>query len=124
MFVDHLNSIDPRIQWTLEYSDNDSIAMLDTRNTMNEDGLMTFSVYRKRAHADQYLQYNSHQPLQLKLGVVRTLSHRARSLCSTPEALDSEMGHSEKVMSISGYSRPRELLRHPIDRKQVPHPCT
>ena len=120
----HLNNVDKRIQWTKEQSVNRSIAMLDERITAKEDGHLTFSVYRKSTHTDQYLQYDSHQPLQHKLGVVRTLSHRARSICSTPEALDAEMKHLEKVLSISGYPRPKDFLCNSTSKKKVPHPRT
>ena len=59
----HLNNVDKRIQWTKEQSVNRSIAMLDERITAKEDGHLNFSVYRKSTHTDQYLQYDSHQPL-------------------------------------------------------------
>ena len=81
-------------------------------------GKLSFSVYRKPTHTDQYLQFNSNQPLQRKLGVVRTLYHRAQTLCSTEAAKLDEIDHIKKVLTISGYTksawsrvtRPRTVL--------------
>ena len=94
--------------------------MLDCRITVKDDGTLKFQVYRKNTHTDQYLQYCSHQPLQHKLGVVRTLTHRARTITTTPDDLDQEYQHLEKVLSVSGY--PSRLLVNPSARKKDPHP--
>lgn len=39
------------------------------------------------------------------MGVIRTLTHRARQIVSDPEDLEKEMTHLRKVLSISGYTR-------------------
>ena len=105
MFTSHLNSVHPAIKFTVEEETECSIPVLDTRITRLPDGHLSFSVYRKGTHTDQYLQFNSHQPLQHKLGVIRTLNHRARTLCSTPEAYTAETEHLKKVLTISGYTQ-------------------
>ena len=69
-FTIHLSSIDDRIQFTVEHQQDRCIPMLDTRISILDDGSLKFEVYRKKTHTDQYLQYDSHQPLQHKLGVV------------------------------------------------------
>ena len=66
---------------------------------------MEFSVYRKPTHTDQYLQFDSHQPLKHKLGVGSTLKHHACFVSSTPQALDTELKHLDMVISVSGYPR-------------------
>ena len=50
------------------------IAMLDAKIQKDLSGRLNFTVYRKLTHIDQYLQF-SNQPLQHKLGVIRTLYH-------------------------------------------------
>ena len=79
--------------------------MLDVKTHRGEEGRLSFTVYRKPTHTDQYLQFTSNQPLQHKLGVIRTLHHRAQTLCSTEEAKLQEIEHLQRVLSISGYSK-------------------
>ena len=50
----------------------------------NSDGSLATKVYRKPTHTDHYLQFDSHHPLIHKLGVFRTLSHRAEQVISDP----------------------------------------
>ena len=104
-FTIELNSFHPSMKFTKEVEENRSLAVLDTLLTRKLDGYIKFQVYRKPTHTDQYLQFNSHQPLQHKLGVVRTLTHRAKTLTSEEEDLQPEMNHLKKVLSISGYTK-------------------
>jgi hypothetical protein len=67
--------------------------------------LKRYSGNRKPTHTDQYLQFTSHQPLEHKMGVIRTLTHRAKIICSTQEAKEREMQHLKEVLSISGYQK-------------------
>ena len=104
-FTTHINSIHPAIKFTREEETDMSIAMLDTKITRSPRGNMTFTVYRKPTHTDQYLQFDSNQPLQHKLGVIKTLHHRCKSICTTEEGKIQELEHLKKVLSISGYTR-------------------
>ena len=82
-----------------------TIAMLDAKITRNPAGQMNFTVHRKPTHTDQYLQFDSNQPLQHKLGVIKTLVHRCNTICTTEEDKLAELEHLKKVLSVSGYSR-------------------
>ena len=104
-FSTHINNIHPAIKFTREEENNYTIAILDTLIKRSPSGRLSFSVYRKSTHTDQYLQYNSNQPLQHKLGVVRTLSHRCKTICSNEEEIKKETDHIKKVLSISGYTK-------------------
>ena len=101
----HINSIDPAIQFTREEEQNKTLPMLDTLTRRNEEGKLSFSVYRKPTHTDQYLQFDSNQPLQHKLGVIRTLHHRCMMLCTEEEDKMKEIEHLKKVLSVSGYTK-------------------
>ena len=100
----HINSIDPAIKFTREEEINNSLAMLDTLST-RKDRKLTFTVYRKPTHTDQSLQFDSNQPLQHKLGVIRTLHHRCQTLCSNEDLKLAEIEHLKKVLSVSGYTK-------------------
>ena len=81
------------------------IAMLDAHIKRNTQGNLTFSVYQKNTHTDQYLQFASNQPLQHKLGVIRTLYHRCNTICSNENEKQKEVHHLQKVLSVSGYTK-------------------
>ena len=65
-FHQHLNSIEPSIQFTREVEGNNQLSFLDVLLKKDEDGHISTSVYRKPTHTDQYLQYSSHHPLSHK----------------------------------------------------------
>ena len=116
----HINSIHPAIKFTREEESNNKIAMLDTKFTRSPAGTLTFSVYRKPTHTDQYLQFDSNQPLQHKLGVIKTLHHRCNTICSNEEAKLQELEHLQKVLSISGYTRSAWVTATRPKSKAVP----
>ncbi len=66
---------------------------------------LSFSVYRKPTHTDHYLQFGSNQPLQHKLGVIRTLVHRSSTICSNRDEQALEIQHLKRVLSVSDYTK-------------------
>ena len=104
-FTQHLNAQHTSIQWTSELETDGKLPMLDTLTTRRTDGSLKFSVYRKPTHTDQYLQFQSHQPMEHKMSVIRTLTHRADTIISDPQDKEREMKHLKKVLSVAGYSR-------------------
>ena len=94
--------------------------MLDILMTRKDNGSLKFSVFRKSTHTDHYLQYNSHQPLQHKIGVVRTLRHRANTVITEMEDKEKEDTHLKKVLSISGY--PQWTWQLPNSKTKRPPP--
>jgi hypothetical protein len=86
-FHDHLNSINPCIQFTIELpttvSDNDVISFLDTEVVVRTCGNVVVAVHRKATRTDKYLSFNSHKPKQHKAAVVKTLFDRADKIPNT-----------------------------------------
>ena len=66
------------------------------------------------------MQFDSHQPLEHKLGVIRTLTHRARTIVTTEEDKKEEENHLKKVLSVSKYTKWSWNL--PGKSKKIPHP--
>ena len=60
------------------------------------DNSLSISVYCKPTHTDQYLQWDSHHSLSAKYSIIGTLSHRAKTVCTDPELLQSELQHLRK----------------------------
>ena len=102
-FTDHLNSIDPHIQFTCEVEKDGKIPFLDTLLERCEDGSIRTSVYWKPTHTDQYLNFQSHHPLEHKRSVVRTLFHRGDTLSSDNKLKDTERKHVTTALSQNGY---------------------
>ena len=103
-FLQHLNSIDHHIQFTKEDSRPDgSMPFLDILITPREDGRLKTTVYRKPTHTDLYLQWDSNHTITSKYGVVDTLHHRAKVICSSPELLQQEEKHLHQALTRYNY---------------------
>ena len=62
--LDQINSIDPAIKFTVEGNHvNGAIPFLDTLVTPLADNSLSFQVYQKPTHTDQYMQWESHHSL-------------------------------------------------------------
>ncbi|XP_068704687.1 uncharacterized protein [Montipora foliosa] len=117
------------VKWTTEgevetysedYNTERALAFLDTWSMINEHGTMKTRVYRKAAHTDQYLNFESNHPLEHKTGVVRTLAHRAESIVSDTKDRDGEIDHVRTALSYNGY--PSWLLKdskQPAEEQQL-----
>ena len=102
-FFAHINSIDPDIQFTREREEDGKLAFLDTLSNRSQDGTITTTVFRKATHTDQYLAFSSNHPLDQKLGVVRTLLHRADTIVTEPEERSREVNHVKQALGNCGY---------------------
>ena len=66
-FLDHINSIDPAIRFTVEFNqENESIPLLGNLVTPEAHNSLSITVYCKPTHTDQYLQWDSHHNLAAK----------------------------------------------------------
>ncbi|XP_071948694.1 uncharacterized protein [Antedon mediterranea] len=103
--LQHLNTIDQtgQIKFTMENMKNNAIPFLDTLITIQDNGNIKTSVYRKSTHTDQYLHFQSNHPLEHKLSVVNTLVDRCESIVSTEEGQKQEMSRIKAALSTCGY---------------------
>ena len=105
-FLQYINSVDPAIRFTVEDNKEDgSIPFLDTIVKPEADGSLSISVYRKPTHTDQYLQWDSHHHISAKFSVINALSHRAKTVCSSPVLLQQEMDHLRKALTQCKYPK-------------------
>ena len=97
--LEHFNSIDPAIKFTVEGTQgNGSIPFLDTLVTPEADNSLSFAVYHKTTHTDQYLQWDSDHNLSSTYSVTGTLTHKAKTVCTKPELLQKELLHLRKAL--------------------------
>ncbi|XP_077986089.1 uncharacterized protein LOC144440576 [Glandiceps talaboti] len=104
-FTDHLNSLDPDIKFTTEEEQDRSLAFLDTTTVIQDDGSLKTKIYRKPTHTDQYLNFYSNHPLQHKLGVIRTLHHRADTVITYNSDREEEKTHINQALYRCGYPK-------------------
>ena len=101
----HMKTVDPTgsIIFTREDEENNSMPFLDAKFTRKEDGSVKSTVYRKKTHTDQYLNFASHHPKHQKLGVVRTLMHRCETITSEEGDKKEEVEHLREALRVCGY---------------------
>ena len=123
-FFAHINNIDPNIKFTQEGLSDNQLAFLDCSIRVEEDRSLSVSVYRKQTHTDQYLSFDSNYPIIQKLGVVKTLYHRAESIITKDSDKTKEGKHLRKALNQCGYKdwaikkalTPREEASNPTNR--------
>ena len=88
IFLEHINKVDPAIMFRVESSQQDgTIPFLDTIVKPEADNTLSFTVYRKPTHTDQYLQWDIHHNLVAKYSVISILTLSASTVCTKPELL-------------------------------------
>ena len=97
-FLQHLNSQQPTIHFTMKIEKDNTIPVLDTSVSRDSNGLLTTRLYRKPTHTDQYLAYDSHHPQSVKRGNVECLYDRVKHLTSKPSAIAEEKKHLSSVL--------------------------
>ena len=103
-FLDHINNLDPHIQFTTEDAKPDgSLPFLDTLVQKQPDNSLLTSVYRKPTHTDSYLQWDIHHHLSTKYTVINTLRHKAKTVCSNHHLLKEEEDHLNRALSNCRY---------------------
>ncbi|KAM7378702.1 hypothetical protein PAMP_004307 [Pampus punctatissimus] len=102
-FTEHINSVDRNIKFTREDVKDNSLPFLDCDVHIGKDRSLHIGVYRKPTHTDQYLLFDSHHPLEHKLGVIRTLQHRADNVPTSSQAQGEEHEHLRDALKTCGY---------------------
>ena len=106
VFLDHINSIDPAIQFPVKGNQNNGvIPFLDTLVTPQADHSFSITIYHKPTHTDQYLQWDSNYNIAAKYSVIDTLTHTANTVCTTPEVLNEELEHLREALEKYKYPR-------------------
>ena len=118
-FLDHLNSMEPSIQLTVEVESNGRLPFLDVLLEREEDGSISTTVYRKPTHTDRYLDFSSHHPLAHKIAVVKTLHGRAEAISSSVVHKDDEVRHVRRALDVNGY--PRGVVERYSDTTRAAH---
>ena len=106
LFLDHIKSIDPAINFIVKGNqENGAIPFLDTLVKLEADNSLSIKMYCKPTHTDQYLQWHRHHNLSTKYSVTGTLTHRVKTVCTTPELLNEELQYLREAWARCKYPR-------------------
>ena len=86
------------IRFTDEPEVEGRIPFQDALVTNKTDEFMKVQVYCKKTHTDQYLNFESHHPLQHKLGIIRTLYDRCYNIVTDPK--DAKLDFQEGPTTV------------------------
>ena len=80
--------------------------------TIDTDRTLSVTVFRKDTHTDQYLNFQSNNPLHQRLGLAKTLFHSADHLVSKPDDMLSEQKRLRQYLNQCGYKN--SIIDHAI----------
>ena len=110
IFLAYLNSINSRIQWTMEKEQEGRLPFVDL-DLCKQSYRITAGIYRKKSHTLKYSNFLSNRPRAEQLGIVKSMLHRAHSLCDEEEGQkDEEVKLLSHAFISSGYN-PKEVDR-------------
>ena len=104
-FNDILNSIHPRVKFTREPEENNSIAFLDVHVTRNDDGSLSTKIYRKPTNTNVLIKPHSNHDPAIHPASFKGEICRATRLCSTPEQVSREIEFALDVYEDNGHDR-------------------
>ena len=116
ILLDHVNSIRPSIQFTMEKEQDNKLPFFDVLVTCTEQGFRS-SVYHKPNFTRQYLNFNSHHPYMVKKGIVRCLQHRVKTISSDTDAYQEEMTSLRYNLHHNNYPERITLAPRNLDRR-------
>ena len=117
--LQHLNSIQPSIQFMHELEKDGSLSFLDVLLSRSSDGTVQTSVYWKETHTDRYLNFYFHSPTLHKSDVVQTLRRRATTHSSNDNLVRREILLITEVLQRNNY--PRQFLNRILHSPASPH---
>ena len=88
-FFDYLNSRHPNIKFKFEKQNGGKLAFLDILISNENDNFCTI-VFRKKISIGLYTNFTSFTPFSYKIGLIKTLLHRAFEISSSWNFFDQE----------------------------------
>ena len=110
MFKD-FNLLHDSISFTMESEDDNRLSFLDVLVTRTSATEFITSIFRKKTFTGQYINFLSHCSRKRKINLIKTLCHRAVTICS-PSALEKELETITSILEENGY--PSQLISKTI----------
>ena len=110
-FLDYMNCQHPRIVFTQETEENNSLSFLNILIT-RQNGSFTTSVCQKPTFTGLYTNFNSFLPFIFKKGFLFTLLNPYFNICSSYVTFSSQLNFFKKIFLLNGY--PEKLIDYCI----------
>ena len=78
-----LNSYHPNVQFTFELEKRKQITFLNVIVKRTVANQIETCAHRKETRTTLYINWNSHAPIEWKIGTLRNLVKRAKTICAT-----------------------------------------
>ena len=104
MFHDHLNTISSSVKFAKELQSEGTLSFLDVAVIQKAGGKLSTDIYRKPTHTGKHLSFSSHNPLNKKLNIVRTLYSRANNIISDENKKLPEFYYVSNILKSNGFS--------------------
>ena len=118
-----LNDLHPNLKFTSEVEKEDKISFLDVLVEKVDQRFVT-SVFRKSTFTGQYVRWNSFCDKRRKTNLVKTLVHRAKTICSE-EKLPNELEYIRSMLINNGYpgGMISKIIRIQLSGDKQQEPC-
>ena len=93
MILHELNSYHPNIKFTYKLESYNKLAFLNVSAIRTNDNKVETFVYRKATCTNTYINWRSHGPSNWKIGTLRNLIKRAKSISFSELLLRNEIGY-------------------------------
>ena len=104
-----LDSYHPKIGFTYELEKNNKISFLDILWKRKLKNKFEAIVFRKSTNTYIYMNCNANAPSDRKIGTLKTLNKRAKTICSHGNWFKTEIEHLRKVF-VERNSYPRHIV--------------
>jgi hypothetical protein len=102
LFVKFMNKLEESINFTVVLQTNNKLSFLDVMVERLGFELITY-VYRKPTDTGLYLKWNSNQPRNYKINLIKCLCLRAKRICSSAALYKQQLEYYKKVFINNGY---------------------
>ena len=120
--IKKLNTYHQQIQFTYELEKYQRISFLDVSIRRLANGKLETTVFRKETNTDIYMNWNSHAPMQWKIGTLKNSVKRSIIICSDQHLLQIELDHLRKVfIEINDYPSKtvKNIIKNELEKENV-----
>jgi len=119
-FLKHLNSLHPKIKFTLETEKDNKINFLDL-TIYNQTGSFSYSIYRKDTFSDAVIPANSFSPWQHKLSAFHAMIYRWVNVPMNEENKSKELNIIKQIANDNGFRKEiiEKLIKNHNRRKII-----